>query len=119
MAEKEYKALDLIEELGVCRSTVYRLLQRGAIKAYKRWGTSKRGDVWVIPQSALDEYRGIKNEAIHAPHVEVITVHGRKYLTVDCVVCGTPLVSSVDLNADEQIPNYCPHCGVRLREVKQ
>lgn len=57
MAEKEYKATDLIEELGVCRSTAYRLLQRGAIRAYKRWGTSKKGDIWIIPQSALDEYR--------------------------------------------------------------
>lgn len=71
MAEKEYKALDLIEELGVCRSTAYRLLQKGAIKAYKRYGTSKRGDVWVIPQSALDEYRGYsekEQEPLYCPN---------------------------------------------------
>ena len=95
MQEKEYTIEELTQELGICKMTAYKLLRNGRIKARKKYGTTKKGDTWLIPQSSVDEYREQKISRCAYPKI--------MWIETKCENCGnegaTIIVTCSNCNA--------------------
>lgn len=125
---KEYRVMELAKELGVGRTTAYRLLQSGTIKAYKRWGNGKKGDVWVVPQKSIDEYRNRYVGQRAKPIVCWYNQSDAEYLSFICSNCKLIVgmkrfINNERMNkkAEEkalhaEISPICPHCKSILKK---
>lgn len=130
MAEKEYTIEELTHELGVCKMTAYKLVRSGRIKARKRYGTTNRGDYWLVSQSALDEYKSIKESNICIPQFSWVTSINRPEIITNIVLCSNCNNILLGLSYDKSeykegeekeiidkiLMGICPKCKAKIKK---
>ena len=132
--EKEYTIEELTKELGICKMTAYKLLRNGRIKARKKYGTTKKGDTWLIPQSSVDEYREQRISRCAYPKIMWIETkcencgNERANIIVSCSNCNASLYNksynATDMidqiteeeKAIQEISAYCPVCKANIKK---
>lgn len=69
----------------------------------------------------------VRENGLHTPKLDVKTTEDYTMLSIHCSVCNKLLAQSTEyypviddyINSytDRVAPNYCPHCGARLKEI--
>lgn len=69
-----------------------------------------------------------RENELHTPDVGIQTSTYFIKISVKCAICGNEINSTTEWFGDSakqskafldnKIPNYCPNCGARLKEVK-